>query len=79
MSDLEIQQVVWALPQASILANKPLLRELAPYGYYKCVNTPGLWNHETAQGPLTKQLNSTIRRGRGAAISNWKKVSVERV
>jgi hypothetical protein len=37
----------WGLPQAGILANKRLRRKLAPFGYSKCVNTPGLWNHDT--------------------------------
>ena len=27
------------------LANKRLRRKLAPFGYYECVNTPGLWYH----------------------------------
>ena len=38
---------MWGLPQAGILANKCLQRKLAPFGYSKCVNTPGLWKHET--------------------------------
>jgi hypothetical protein len=29
------------------LANKKLRRKLAPFGYYKCVKTPGLWKHES--------------------------------
>ena len=33
------------LPQAGILANKRLKRKLAPFGYYECVNMPGLWYH----------------------------------
>ncbi len=33
------------LPQARILANKQLRRKLAPFGYYECANTPGLWYH----------------------------------
>jgi hypothetical protein len=45
---LEIRQVVWwGLPQARILANKLLQKWLAPHGYQKCVNTPGLWKHTT--------------------------------
>jgi hypothetical protein len=28
------------------LGNKRLRRKLAPFGYYKCVETPGLWKHE---------------------------------
>ena len=44
---LEMRRTVWGLPQAGILANKHLRRKLAPFGYYKCVNTPGLWYHQT--------------------------------
>jgi hypothetical protein len=40
---LEMRRAVWGLPQAGILANKRLRRKLAPFGYYECVNTPGLW------------------------------------
>jgi hypothetical protein len=32
-----------------------------------------------AQGTLTKVENSTTRRGKGLGISNWKKVSIERI
>jgi hypothetical protein len=42
---LEMRRAVWGLPQVGILANKWLRRKLAPFGYYKCVNTPGLWHH----------------------------------
>jgi hypothetical protein len=42
---LEMRRAVWGLPQAGILANKRLRRKLAPFVYYKCVNTPGLWYH----------------------------------
>jgi hypothetical protein len=42
---LEMRRAVWGLPQAGILANKQLRWKLAPFGYYKCVNTPGLWYH----------------------------------
>ena len=42
---LEMRRAVWGLPQAGILANKRLRRKLAPFGYYECVNTPGLWYH----------------------------------
>ena len=44
---LEMRRAVWGLPQAGILANKCLRRKLAPFGYYECVNTPGLWTHKT--------------------------------
>jgi hypothetical protein len=39
--------VVWGLPQAGILANKRLRWKLAPFGYFKHVNTPGLWYHKS--------------------------------
>jgi hypothetical protein len=42
---------MWGLPQAGVLANKLLRKRLTPPGYYKCVNTPGLWKHETR--PIT--------------------------
>ncbi len=38
---------VWGLPQAGIFTNKRLNQKLAPFGYYKCINTSGLWYHET--------------------------------
>jgi hypothetical protein len=44
---IEMQKAVWGLPHAGILANKRLRRKLAPFGYYKSVNTPGLWYHES--------------------------------
>jgi hypothetical protein len=44
---LEMQHAVWGLPQVGILANKYLCKKLAPFGYYECVITPGLWYHET--------------------------------
>jgi hypothetical protein len=43
---LEMRRVVWGLPQAGILENKQLRCKLEPFGYYECVNTPGLWYHE---------------------------------
>ncbi len=42
---LEMRRAIWGLPQAGILANKQLRRKSALFGYYKCVNTPGLWYH----------------------------------
>ncbi len=42
-----MRRAVWALPQAGILANKCLRQKLAPFGYYKSTNTPGLWLHDT--------------------------------
>jgi hypothetical protein len=44
---LEMQQAIWGLLQARILANKLLQKRLLPHGYYKCANTPGLWKHIT--------------------------------
>ena len=29
------------------MANKRLRQKLAPFGYHECLNTPGLWYHET--------------------------------
>jgi hypothetical protein len=51
---LEIRRAVWGLPQAGILANTLLQKQLKPYGYYECVNTPGLWRH--ANRPITFSL-----------------------
>ncbi len=51
---IEMHQAVWGLPQAGILANKRLRRKLAPFGYHECVNTPGLWHHDSH--PLTFTL-----------------------
>ncbi len=47
---IEMRRAVWGLPQAGILPNKRLRRKLAPFGYSECVNTPGLWKHDT--GPI---------------------------
>ncbi len=44
---LEIQRMVWGFPQADILANKLLHKQLKLHGYYECVNTPSLWRHTT--------------------------------
>jgi hypothetical protein len=44
---LKLRPAVWGLPQAGILANKCLRHKLAPFGYFKHVNTPGLWYHES--------------------------------
>jgi hypothetical protein len=48
---IEMRQAVWGLPQGGILANKPLRCKLAPFGYYKSTNIPGLWRHESK--PIT--------------------------
>jgi hypothetical protein len=42
-----MQRTIWGLPQVGILANKRLRRKLAPFGYFKHVNTPGLWYHKS--------------------------------
>jgi hypothetical protein len=39
---IKMQQAMWGLPQAGILANKRLWRKLALFRYTECVNTPGL-------------------------------------
>ncbi len=44
---LEMRRTVWGLPQVGILENKQLQHTLAPFGHYECVNTPGLWYHES--------------------------------
>ena len=44
---LEIRKGMYGLPQAGILANEQLQRNLKPHGYYPCKYTPGLWKHET--------------------------------
>jgi hypothetical protein len=45
--NLEMRRAEWGLPQAGMLANKCLRQKLAPFGYYKSTNTPGLWLHNT--------------------------------
>ena len=42
-----MRRAVWGLPQAGILANKLLRKRLAPNKYYKCRQTPGIWQHAT--------------------------------
>ena len=51
---LEIRRAVWGLSQAGILENKLLQKRLKAHGYYKCVNTPGLWRYATR--PITFSL-----------------------
>jgi hypothetical protein len=51
---IEMWHAVWGLPQAGTLANKRLCHKLAPFGYHKSANTPGLWRHEFR--PLTFTL-----------------------
>ena len=42
---MEIQQGMYGLPQAGILANQLLHDQLQPHGYYEVPHTPGLWKH----------------------------------
>jgi hypothetical protein len=42
---MQIEKGMYGLPQAGILANKILRKQLAPYGYFKTPHTPGLWKH----------------------------------
>jgi hypothetical protein len=55
---IEMRRAMWGLPQAGILANKCLWRKLAPFGYTECVNTPGLWKHETQPNLFTLIVNN---------------------
>jgi hypothetical protein len=41
-----MERAVLGLPQAGILANKVLQKQLASHGFYECINTPGQWKHE---------------------------------
>ena len=50
---LEMQRARWGLPQAGILANKLLCKRLAPNGYYKCKQMPGLRRHTTPPNSFT--------------------------
>ena len=36
---------MYGLPQARILTNKLLQKQLNEKGYYQCQHTPGLWQH----------------------------------
>ena len=42
---MQIEQGMYGLPQAGILANKLLKKRLAPHGYYELPHTPGLFKH----------------------------------
>ena len=42
---VEIQKGMYGLPQAGILANQQLRKNLQPHGYLPCPHTPGLWKH----------------------------------
>jgi hypothetical protein len=50
---LQMRRATWGLPQAGILANKLLCKQLFPHGYDKCNNTPGLWKHKTCSIAFT--------------------------
>ena len=43
---MEIQKGMYGLPQARVLANKPLKERLS-HGYFEQPHTPGLWKHDT--------------------------------
>jgi hypothetical protein len=43
---LEVQNRMYGLLQAGILANKLLTEQLATKGYMPCHHTPGLWKHK---------------------------------
>jgi hypothetical protein len=49
-----MRRAVGGLPQMGILANKCLRPKLAPFGYYKSTNTPGLWQPKSR--PITFSL-----------------------
>ena len=53
MVHIEMHKAVYGLPQAGILANKKLRRELEPHGYLEHENTPGLWYHKKRPVVLT--------------------------
>ncbi len=36
---------MYGLPQAGIIANQLLKKQLSAKGYYQCQHTPGLWRH----------------------------------
>jgi hypothetical protein len=44
---IEIQKGMYGFPQAGILANELLQRNLAKYGYRPTTHTHGLWAHDT--------------------------------
>jgi hypothetical protein len=48
---------------------------LMPHQYHFVLST----SDGATKGHLTKLGNSTMRRGRGACCSNWKKVNIERI
>ena len=44
---VEITGAIYGLSQAGYLANKDLIKNLAPFNYYPSKRTPGLWHHKT--------------------------------
>ena len=42
---VEIHKGMYGLPQAGLLANQQLRKNLLPHGYVPCKHTPGLWKH----------------------------------
>ena len=51
---MEIQKVIYGLPQAGLLANQRLTTHLAKYDYSPTRHTPGLWRHK--HRPVTFSL-----------------------
>ena len=56
--NLELRSAVWGFTQVGILANTPLRWKLAPFGYHECLNTPGLWYHETCPISFTLMVDN---------------------
>jgi hypothetical protein len=59
---IQMDKVMYGLPQAGRLANDLLVKRLAPHGYRPVPHTHGLWKHATR--PLTSTLvveNSGIK------------------
>jgi hypothetical protein len=50
----EIQQGMYGLPQAGIIAQELLAKRLKEHGYFQSKTTPGLWTHEWR--PITFSL-----------------------
>jgi hypothetical protein len=42
---VKIRKGMFGLPQASIIANQLLEKQLSEKGYYQCQHNPGLWHH----------------------------------
>ena len=42
---IEIRKGMYGLPQAGMLANQLLKRQLAKHGYYEVCHSPGYWRH----------------------------------